>query len=463
MKALPEPAYEVLFEGLRAQEAGLVLLSVVLKEPGTLGDWSRIFSKGGHLPNGPKGRGQRVARDILPLPLTGRSSHVVKAVSSKSHPLSVGDLQALCARCKGGDVWHALVVIALNDLGGKGHVPRHAPDHQISEAQRQSISFLRSRCEAFCGLDPAKSEVPTTPTIPLSERLRGRKMDYHGGTAVQASRVSLEQVEPGLPPLGAAGQHDITENLSPDLEWFMRDPERCLKRPDDVERPVPHPKVLVDSQADWDELGSAFVSRGICRVIDYNDVPHFEGEPVLAGCFGVRRPGKFTASGKGVLRLIMDVRTTNSLLLDIDGDMHKLPVGSSILRTVILPHEVAIFNAEDLSVSFYQLSMPTAWHKYFVFRRPVSGAAVGRPDLSECYLAAIVLPMGFKLATGIMQCWHRRLLLGFGARALTAGMGLDPSREHRGDRPFPVSAFEGPRSVWKVYIDDFSDTNILPE
>ena len=232
---MPERACEVLFEGLRAQEAGLVLLSIVLKESGTLGDWSRIFLKGGHLPSGQKGRGQRVAREIRPLPYTGRSSHVVKAVASKSHPLRTDDLQALCSRCKGADVWHALLVIALNDLGGKGRSPHHVPDHQLSEGQRQSVTFLRQRCDAFCSLDPGKSEVPTTPTVPLSERLRGRKMDYHGGTAVQASRVSLEQVEPGLPPPGAAGQHDVTENLSPDLEWFMQDPERCLKKPNDVE------------------------------------------------------------------------------------------------------------------------------------------------------------------------------------------------------------------------------------
>jgi hypothetical protein len=222
----------------------------------------------------------------------------------------------------------------------------------------------------------------------------------------------LEQVEPGLPPPGAAGRHDVTENLSPDLQWFLEDPERCRRQPCDVERPLPHPKVLVDSQEDWDVLGGAFVSRGICRTIDFAEVPHFEGDPILAGCFVVMRPGKTTSSGKAILRLIMDVRMANSLLLEIDGDMHKLPVGSSMLRTVIIPHEVAVFGAEDLSVIFYQLLMPAAWHKYFVFRRPVRGAAVGRPDLKECYLAAVVLPTGFKLATGIMQCRHRRILLG---------------------------------------------------
>ena len=47
--------------------------------------------------------------------------------------------------------------------------------------------------------------------------------------------------------------------------------------------------------------------------------------------------------------------------------------------------------------------MPIARHRYFVFRRPVSGAAVGRPDMKDCHLAAVVLPMGFSAAAGIVQ------------------------------------------------------------
>ena len=125
----------------------------------------------------------------------------------------------------------------------------------------------------------------------------------------------------------------------------------------------------------------------------------------------------------------MDVRMTNALLVTIDGDMRKLLLGSSFLRCVIFPHEVALLSAEDLSSSFYQLRMPVVWHRYFVFRRPNSGAAVGRPDMKECYLAAVVLPMGFSAAVGIMQSWHRRVMLGQGALSLSslsqgAGLGL---------------------------------------
>ena len=112
------------------------------------------------------------------------------------------------------------------------------------------------------------------------------------------------------------------------------------------------------------------------------------------------KAGKLTASGLPVLRLIMDVRMANALLVTMNGDMHKLPVGSSFLRYVIFPHKVALLSAEDLSSSFYQLRMPEAWHRYFVFRRPVSGAFVGHPDMKECYLAAVVLPMGFSDANG---------------------------------------------------------------
>ena len=138
-------------------------------------------------------------------------------------------------------------------------------------------------------------------------------------------------------------------------------------------------------------------------MIGVEDVLHFRGDPILVGCFGVRRPGKLTASVNGVLQLTMDVQVTNSRLLEFDGDMHRLPVSRSILQTVIFPHKVTLFDAVDFAVSIFELFMPAAWHWYFVFRQPVAGFAVRLPDLAECYLAAIVLPMCFKFSTGIMQ------------------------------------------------------------
>ena len=144
-----------------------------------------------------------------------------------------------------------------------------------------------------------------------------------------------------------------------------------MKKSADVERPLPHPKVMVDSQEEWDALGAAVVTLGVFRAIDFSEVPIFDGEPVLAGLLGVLKPGKTTASGRPVSRLIIGVRMTNALLVAIDVDMHKLPMGTSFLCCVIFPHEVALFSVEDLSFSFYQLRMPDTWHRYFVFRRPV--------------------------------------------------------------------------------------------
>ena len=111
------------------------------------------------------------------------------------------------------------------------------------------------------------------------------------------------------------------------------------------------------------------------------------------------KPGMLTASGKAILRLIVGVRRDNNLLMDIDGGMDKLPLCSSMLCARVFPHEVAVLGAADLSASFYLLSMPAGWHQDLVSRWAVSCAAIGRPGLVPFYLAAVVLPRGYKLGT----------------------------------------------------------------
>ena len=153
--------------------------------------------------------------------------------------------------------------------------------------------------------------------------------------AVTACKVTLEQINPGLPPKGAAGGHEAIDNVVLVLHWFQSDPQRCRKRPEDVEQPLPNPKVMVRSQEFWDELGAAFVELGMCRVLEFDETATFDGELVLAGMFGVHKPGAQTETGKIILRLIMDFRVTNAFLVPMNGDMGKLPTGSSMLRTPI--------------------------------------------------------------------------------------------------------------------------------
>ena len=156
----------------------------------------------------------------------------------------------------------------------------------------------------------------------------------------------------------------------------------------------------------------------------------------------------------------MDVRMTNAMFRTIQGDLHAVAGGPAYLRSVLLPGEVALFSSEDPIASFYLVRLSWHWHRYFAFRLPVDGKLFKRPG-ETLYLASVVLPMGFSCATGFMQAWHRAIALRPPAGLATAVLGLDPRQEVRGDKPYPVSASEGERSSWSIYIDDFLDVTIL--
>ena len=246
----------------------------------------------------------------------------------------------------------------------------------------------------------------------MRDRLKGKRRGYHGEEVVTAISLTLAQLSPAIPPMRTAATQPVLGNVGRDLEWYLGDPLRCSKNDADIVRPLVKAKVMVKSQSAWDDIGKALVDLGVfrIRIVDESKIPVVDGELVLCGCFGILKVGKFTPDGRPVLRLIMDVRATNAILISIAGDMEMVVGGPSFLRMVLTPDEGVLFSTDDLVASFHLLEMPSAWYGHFTFSRRVRGSAVGskRPWV---YVAARVLPMGFSAATGIMQSWHRRLVI----------------------------------------------------
>jgi len=60
-----------------------------------------------------------------------------------------------------------------------------------------------------------------------------------------------------------------------------------------------------------------------------------EHGPFLSGLFGVPKPGKFSAKGKPVLRLIMNLIPINRALDVILGDIQELP-SAAIWQQLVL-------------------------------------------------------------------------------------------------------------------------------
>ncbi|CAE7721934.1 unnamed protein product [Symbiodinium sp. CCMP2592] len=120
------------------------------------------------------------------------------------------------------------------------------------------------------------------------------------------------------------------------------------------------------------------------------EVFHVRGEPVLNGVFAVEKSG---TPSPGVL----------------------------------------LWSGDDQKGAFYAWRLPGAWRGLMTFKMPVPGEIVGRPDVETIYVAAAVIPMGWRLA----KC------------------GLDPAGEWRRDRPVPKGAVEQGGTWYQYYLDNF--------
>ena len=341
-------------------------------------------------------------------------------------------------------IWITVKKLALNYLStGMTCVPSSSSS-TTSRAQCDVHSFLLRRTRCFLRGHGPQPEVTTTPSLPVRDRLKGKRRGYHGEEVVTAVILTLAQLSPTFPPRGTAGTQPVLGNVGRDLERYLSDALRCRTKDADIVRPVVKAKVLVKDQSEWDNIGKAHVELGVFRTMDESEIPVVDGELVLCGCFGVIKTGKFTPDGRPVLRLIMDVRATNAILISIAGDMGMVAGGPSFLRMVLTPDEGVLFSTDDFVGSFYLLEMPSAWHGHFTFSRRVRGSAVGSKRLGVS-LAACVLPMGFSAAIGIMQSWHRRLVIDPTSGVAPVPLCLSAEEEILGDRHFSVSADLGDR------------------
>ena len=261
---------------------------------------------------------------------------------------------------------------------------------------------------------------------------------------VKACPLDAAQLAPGLPPEGLGGRLAMLDGLEGDLAYYMGDPAHCLLAGEEVVRPIPQPRVMVESQEVWAKVVSLLHKHGVLEEVDYGDVPSFEGEKLIQGAFGVVKSGRFLPDGRPVLRLIMDCRATSSVVVKLVSDLMSMLGGTALLNVVLLPGETALFSAEDLVAAFYLLELPKKWRPYFTSRLPVDASVLGGPQGKVVYVCSKVLPMGFSGATAVMQHWQRRLALGRLPRSLGSNLpGLAAEQEIRLGRPIPLSALSG--------------------
>lgn len=165
--------------------------------------------------------------------------------------------------------------------------------------------------------------------------------------------MSLEQVIAALPPKQNGASIDVLDLVSGTTRAFLGDPKRMLV--EDVGQKLPKLQGRIHiEKGDDNAIAAELVARGICVWKSLEEVVTYEGEKVLNGLFGVPKPS-FTASGKSVLRLSMNLVPSNSILRQFQGATKHLPHITAWLSTFVEEGEELRIWQSDMQNAFFNL------------------------------------------------------------------------------------------------------------
>ena len=263
-----------------------------------------------------------------------------------------------------------------------------------------------------------------------------------GSQVVQKARpLTLEQVLP-VPSPDHGGLVNILEVVDERLKRRLERPELRLK---EVFEEIPTPQVMC-SDSEWEKVVLAMYERHLVTPVTRK--PVVEGKPVLNGAFGVVKPDRFTESGLPILRMIMDLRASNTILEQLEGDVSTLTGAASFQKIVMGEGDELLLSGDDLTAAFYLFRLPEAFAEYLVLRKPVRKSLFWPGQTGTTLVGICVLPMGWSSAVAVMQNAHRQLAL---RSEMRMGAGLLGKAEIRKDALFP-SLEDVP--AWTIYLDD---------
>ena len=72
-------------------------------------------------------------------------------------------------------------------------------------------------------------------------------------------------------------------------------------------------------------IANVLVSRGVCTWIEFEKVVEYRNQKVLNGLFGVRKTATI-GDGRPVLRVIMNLVPSNSIMAQFKGAVRNLPM-----------------------------------------------------------------------------------------------------------------------------------------
>lgn len=286
----------------------------------------------------------------------------------------------------------------------------------------------------------------------IEKELEGRRVNYQGEEVGTCHPLTKEQVLPALPPKEHGGSIALSQFLSASTNNFLKNPSKSVVPDVGQEIPKLQGKIHVGNN-EIDGIAAELVERNVCKWIPLSQVLTFRGEKVLNGLFGVEKPAR-TATGKPILRLIMNLVPSNSVLKNYVGAVKHLPQITSWLNITLETDEQVKVWQSDMSNAFYLFRLPDGWETNLAFNVVRDGSLVGGEKGVDYALSCIVLPMGWTNSVSLMQEASENILL-WG--------NLDRDAQISRGTPLPPwitgmihTANNSGKAFWHVYLDNFA-------
>ena len=403
--------------------------------------------------------GARTSRALLPIPgeavvqirsgplhMTEDEAHGRSSTLHERRPtLKAGAHSSQSVDGEGNCAW------ALNGLAGCNLLAGHhslLPNGRATALQTAAVGEL----QATVTRSMSRSFELRWTRKDCAAELKRTHVSYSGEEVEVAQTLTVEQMEPALPPVGFGGAIQAVDFLSSGSRFWLEHPERLLGDPSTFSGLKFQAKLHIQRGQEL-AVARLLVARNVCTWIERDRVFSHEGRRLYNGLFGVRKDA-VTASGKPILRTIMNLTPCNSLFVPFQQGHRELPSIFSWNSIVVTASDVLEVSQSDMSSAFYLFSLPSQWRPYFCFAISVDGGEIGLQHGKVFDLCCSCLPMGWHSSVALMQEISAQVLI----RAR-----LPVSHQLSRNRLIPTwlvnfDSVVPPayRDWWQVYLDNFA-------
>ena len=295
----------------------------------------------------------------------------------------------------------------------------------------------------------------------MEKDLKSRRVNYQGEEVGVCHALTLEQVLPSLPPKEHGGSIAAVDFVSQHTKDLLLNPNRSIFADVGQELPKLQGKVH-GSKEEIVQLAHELVSRNVCSWIPWESVLEYRGQKVLNGLFGVRKSAVLPDK-RPVLRLIMNLVPSNSIMRGFTGAVRNLPAITSWMSTVLEGDTELRIWQSDMSNAFYLFRIPDSWRYFLAFNvvREANEQEIKNGLRGKMVLSCNVLPMGWISSVAIMQEISENIL---------RYRAVDELSQIVRNRPVPPwltgvlrQARQTERLWWHVYLDNFASAQAFGE